>query len=61
MICPRCKNPKIKEEDNFCVACGAKLKKTCKCCVLKKDNYDCGKSSCLGYKILTKRSISNEI
>lgn len=55
MICPQCNNTRINKEDNFCVACGAKLKKTCKCWVLKKDNYDCGKNSCPGYKILMKR------
>lgn len=27
MICHKCGNTKIKEEDNFCIACGAKLKK----------------------------------
>lgn len=27
MVCPQCGNSEIKEEDNFCVACGAKLKK----------------------------------
>lgn len=36
MICHKCGNPEIKEEDNFCVACGAKLKKTCNCWVIKK-------------------------
>lgn len=61
MICHKCGNPEIKKEDNFCVACGAKLKKTCNCRVLKKDNYDCGKNSCPGYKILMKRGVVNEI
>nr|DAG13458.1 MAG TPA: PROTEIN/RNA Complex, archaeal, ribosomal, 50S, protein.0A [Caudoviricetes sp.] len=60
MICYKCGNPGIKEEDNFCVACGVKLKNTCNCWVIKKENYNCGESSCPGYKILTKRSISNE-
>lgn len=63
MICHKCGNPRIKKEDNFCVACGAKLKKTCNCWVIKKENYNCGESSCPGYKILTiltKRGISNE-
>lgn len=60
MICHKCGNPGIKKEDNFCVVCGTKLKGICKCLVLKKDNYNCGESSCPGYKILTKRSISNE-
>ena len=27
MVCPQCGNSEIKEEDNFCVACGVKLKK----------------------------------
>lgn len=60
MKCHKCGDSEIKEEDNFCAACGTKLKKTCKCWVLKKNNYNCGESSCPGYKILTKRSISNE-
>ena len=60
MICHKCGNPGIKKEDNFCVVCGTKLKGICKCWVLKNDNNNCGKSSCPGYKILTKRSISNE-
>lgn len=60
MICHKCGNPGIKKEDNFCVVCGTKLKEICKCWVLKKDNYNCGESSCPGYKILTKRSISIE-
>lgn len=36
MVCPQCGNSEIKKEDNFCVACGAKLKKTCNCWVIKK-------------------------
>lgn len=60
MICHKCGNPEIKEEDNFCVACGVKLKTTCKCLVLKNDNYNCGESSCPGYKILTRRGKANE-
>ena len=60
MICHKCGNTKIKEEDNFCIACGAKLKKTCNCWVIKKENYNCGESSCPGY-ILTKRGAVNEI
>lgn len=27
MKCHKCGNTKIKEEDNFCIACGAKLKR----------------------------------
>lgn len=57
MICHKCGNPEIKEEDNFCVACGAKLKKACNCWVIKKENYNCGESSCQGYKILIKRGV----
>ena len=60
MRCHKCGNPKIEKGDNFCVVCGAKLKKTCNCWVIKRKNYKCGESSCPGYKILTKRSISNE-
>lgn len=43
MKCHKCGNTKIKEEDNFCIACGAKLKKTCKCWVLKKTTTIVGK------------------
>lgn len=38
------------DSDNFCQNCGKKLNETCKrCWVLKKDNYNCGESSCPGY------------
>lgn len=55
MKCTECGNEDIKEGDNFCNECGEKLKRKCKCWVLKKDNYDCGESSCPGYKILATR------
>lgn len=48
MKCSKCE----KENDsccNFCVFCGTKLKSTCRCWVKKKDNYNCGESSCPGY------------
>lgn len=61
MICHKCGNPRIKKEDNFCVVCGTKLKEICNCWVIKKENYNCGESSCPGYKILTKRGAVNEI
>lgn len=47
--CPNCGNIEITENDNFCIICGSKLKSTCNCWVKKKDNYDCGESSCPGY------------
>ncbi|GAB6953897.1 hypothetical protein [Mediterraneibacter glycyrrhizinilyticus] len=49
MKCTKCGNEDIKEGDNFCIVCGEKLKRKCRCWVLKKDNYDCGESSCPGY------------
>ncbi|EPD59177.1 hypothetical protein HMPREF1215_00785 [Coprococcus sp. HPP0074] len=57
MKCHKCGNSKIEKEDNFCVACGAKLKKTCNCWVIKKKNYNCGENSCPGYKILINRGV----
>lgn len=48
MKCMQC-GKESNEDANFCKKCGSKLKSTCKCWVLKKDNYDCGKSSCPGY------------
>ncbi|MDY4772037.1 MAG: zinc-ribbon domain-containing protein [Lachnospiraceae bacterium] len=51
MECPNCRLP-VNDADNFCVHCGAKLKKTCNCWVKKKDNYGCGRSSCPGIKLL---------
>lgn len=47
-ICLKC-GSEVAEIDNFCGHCGMKLKKTCNCWVKKKDNYDCGESSCPGY------------
>lgn len=49
--CPIC-NALVLESDNFCMYCGTKLKETCNCWVLKKDNYNCGKSSCPGISLL---------
>lgn len=54
IICSSCKQ-KNEEDSNFCVNCGKKLKDTCKCWVMKKDNYSCGEKSCRGYKLLIKR------
>lgn len=48
MKCPKCGN--VQNEDaNFCGICSTKLKSTCKCWVLKKDNFSCGEDSCPGY------------
>ena len=38
-----CKVP----DSNFCIKCGAKLHKYCKCVILHK-RYDCGLSKCQG-------------
>ena len=54
MVCPNCKS-EVNNLDNFCMYCGTKLKRTCKCWVKKKDNYDCGKSSCPGLKLLVSK------
>lgn len=59
MECPKCKNTKIEEEANFCPLCGTKLKDSCKCWVIKKDNYYCGKNSCPGYEILVKNKMKS--
>lgn len=59
MKCPNC-GEKIQKESNFCVKCGMKLKKVCKCWVIKKGNYDCGKDSCPGYGLFKiEKSKSN--
>jgi len=42
----------VNDTDNFCMHCGAKLKRTCNCWVKKMDVYDCGESSCPGLKLL---------
>ncbi|MGI6500333.1 MAG: hypothetical protein ACOX1S_05485 [Anaerostipes sp.] len=55
MKCKKCKNENS-EKENFCKNCGAKSKEICNCWVLKKDNYNCGESSCPGYALL-----SNEV
>lgn len=47
MKCKKC-GGSVSGEDNFCAACGEKLRKMCNCWI-KKDNYDCGESSCPGY------------
>lgn len=51
--CPNC-DKEAREEDNFCTQCRSKLRSTCKCWVLKKDNYDCGESSCPGWDLYKK-------
>lgn len=43
------------KDANFCRMCGKKLGETCKCWVLEKDNYDCGKDSCPGYKLFLEK------
>ena len=53
MKCKKC-GYENKKEANFCIYCGNKLKDACNCWVKKKDNYDCGESSCLGYDLLVK-------
>ena len=53
MKCPNC-GSNASDTDNFCMRCGAKLKKTCNCWVKKKDNYDCGESSCPGLKLFSE-------
>ena len=37
------------DESNFCTNCGMKLGITCRCWVIKKDNYGCDQDSCPGY------------
>ena len=49
MKCIKCGNIQNNENANFCEKCGEKLKSTCNCWVLKKDNYSCGEESCPGY------------
>ena len=51
MKCLVCRS-EVNDTDNFCMHCGAKLKRTCNCWVKKMDGYDCGKSSCPGLKLL---------
>ena len=46
----------VNDTDNFCMHCGAKLKRTCDCWVKKMDGYDCGKSSCPGLKLLASEA-----
>lgn len=49
MKCKKC-GRESEASDNFCKNCGEKVNETCKrCWVLKKDNYNCGESSCPGY------------
>lgn len=47
MKCEAC-GKENKETANFCKYCGSKLKEVCNCWI-KKDNYNCGESSCPGY------------
>lgn len=51
MKCKECGHEN-KEEANFCTYCGSKLRDKCSCWVKKKDNYDCGKSSCPGHELI---------
>lgn len=51
MECKNCGH-KCMDEDNFCEECGTKLKETCNCWVRKTDNYNCGKNSCPGNRLL---------
>ena len=57
MNCPKCGQEMIDVKD-YCVNCGKKLKKGCKCWVKKQDNYDCGKDSCPGYGLFLQESKS---
>lgn len=56
--CTNCGNTNISQTANFCIICGKKLKKGCKCWVKKQDNYDCGKDSCPGYGLFVQESKS---
>lgn len=56
MLCEKC-GTNLVEDANFCISCGSKVRRTCKCWVLKKDNYDCGESSCPGYGLHRVRRI----
>lgn len=64
MKCKSCGGNHYKE-DNFCQYCGKKLKDTCNCWVMKKDNYTCGERNCPGYKYKVKitknQSVSESI
>ena len=54
MRCCNC-GKENKENANFCQFCSSKLNDTCSFCwVLKKSNYNCGKSSCPGRKLFIK-------
>ena len=55
MKCQHCGNERIKEKDNFCSACGKKLKAECNCWI-KKDSYNCGEDSCPGWALLVKEA-----
>lgn len=48
MKCKKC-GANVNDNSNFCKKCGTKLHKKCNCWVKKRDNYNCGKSSCPGY------------
>ncbi len=56
IVCKKCET-KNHTDNNFCRHCGEKLKNTCKCWVKKKDNYDCGESSCPGYSLFYQEKI----
>lgn len=59
MKCPICGNTQIKDDDNFCTECGTKVRNTCNCWI-KKDNYDCGESSCPGYGLFKIERLRSE-
>lgn len=55
--CPQC-HCKV-PDGNFCIKCGTKLHRYCKCSILYKP-YDCGHSKCPGYALfveLAKKSL----
>ena len=58
MKCLNCGNTEISENDNFCIICGRKLNKSCKCWVKNQDNYACELNSCPGYGLFEKESKS---
>lgn len=54
--CPKCNSEIYEGKANFCQHCGAKLKAVCECWI-KKDNYNCGESSCPGYHLFLKEKL----
>lgn len=49
LICEICKKEN-KEDNNFCIYCGNKLKEKCSCWI-KKQPYNCGKQKCPSYRL----------